>query len=197
MYLLSHVWLFVTPWTVACRAPLSMKFSRQEYGSSLPCPPPGDLPDPRIETTFLCVLPWQADSLPLCHLGSPICGFIFKQFYIHIMTIKSSGWDVQLLSVISFKKHQCYCSVCHLLTHYVYVTTFSLLLDAWGQTKFYSLVSIWKAEKCQKYIFYFSPAIIVCLPCVKTYKPQEHCSEWVAKNHWPRKAYISIGNDSE
>ena len=34
--LLSHVWLFVTPWTVACQAPLSMGFSRQEYWSGLP-----------------------------------------------------------------------------------------------------------------------------------------------------------------
>ena len=38
-----------TPWTVACQAPLSMEFSRQEYWSSLPYPPPGDLPDPGIE----------------------------------------------------------------------------------------------------------------------------------------------------
>ena len=47
--MLSHVWLFVTPWTVACQAPLSMGFSRQEYWSGLPCPPPGDLPYPGIE----------------------------------------------------------------------------------------------------------------------------------------------------
>ena len=38
-----------TPWTVACQAPLSMGFSRQEYWSELPFPPPGDFPDPRIE----------------------------------------------------------------------------------------------------------------------------------------------------
>ena len=37
----SHVQLFVTPWTVARQAPLSMGFSRQEYWSGLPCPPPG------------------------------------------------------------------------------------------------------------------------------------------------------------
>ena len=37
----SHVRLFATPWTVACQAPLSMEFSRQEYWSGLPCPPPG------------------------------------------------------------------------------------------------------------------------------------------------------------
>ena len=45
----SRVQLFVTLWTVACQAPLSMRFSRQEYWSWLPCPSPGDLPDPGIE----------------------------------------------------------------------------------------------------------------------------------------------------
>ena len=45
----SRVQLFVIPWTVACQAPLSMGFSRQEQQSGLPFPPPGDLPDPGIE----------------------------------------------------------------------------------------------------------------------------------------------------
>ena len=45
----SHVQLFVTLWTVACQAPLSMGFSRREHWSGLPCPPPGDLPGPGIE----------------------------------------------------------------------------------------------------------------------------------------------------
>ena len=39
----SHVRVFVTPWTVAHQAPLSMGFSRQEYWRGLPCSPPGDL----------------------------------------------------------------------------------------------------------------------------------------------------------
>ena len=39
----------MTPWTVAHQAPLSMGFSREEYWSGLPFPPPGDLPDPGIE----------------------------------------------------------------------------------------------------------------------------------------------------
>ena len=49
---LSHVQLFVglqsakSPWTIVCQVPLSMGFSRQEYWSGLPFPPPGDLPDP-------------------------------------------------------------------------------------------------------------------------------------------------------
>ena len=45
--------LFVTQWTVACQAPLSRGFSRQEYWNGLPCPLPGDLPDPGIELTSL------------------------------------------------------------------------------------------------------------------------------------------------
>ena len=45
----SCVWLFVTLWTVAYQAPLSMGFSRQEYWSRLSCPPPRGLPDSRIE----------------------------------------------------------------------------------------------------------------------------------------------------
>ena len=47
--LFSRVQLCATPWTVARQAPLSMGFSRQEYQNGLPCPPQGDLPDPRIE----------------------------------------------------------------------------------------------------------------------------------------------------
>ena len=48
--LFSHAQLFETQWTVACQAPLSMGFSRQEYWSGLPCPSSGDLPYPGIET---------------------------------------------------------------------------------------------------------------------------------------------------
>ena len=53
---LSHVRLFVTPWTVTHQASLSMRFSRQEYWSGLPFPPPGDLPDPGIAPTSLASL---------------------------------------------------------------------------------------------------------------------------------------------
>ena len=48
--MLSHVQLFGTPWTVDCQAPLSVGFSRQDYWSGLPFPPPGALPYPGIET---------------------------------------------------------------------------------------------------------------------------------------------------
>ena len=64
---LCGVWLFVTPWFVACQAPLSLRFPRQEYRSGLPFPSPGDLPDPGIN---LHLLHWPADSLALNHQGS-------------------------------------------------------------------------------------------------------------------------------
>ena len=50
---LSRVQLSVTPWTVARQAPLSMRFSRQEYWGGLPFPPPGNLPNPGIEPSSL------------------------------------------------------------------------------------------------------------------------------------------------
>ena len=52
----SHVQLFTTLWTVACQAPLSMGFPRQEYWSGLPFPSSGDLPNPGIEPTTLMSL---------------------------------------------------------------------------------------------------------------------------------------------
>ena len=54
-------------WTIARQAPLSMESARQEYWSSLPFPPPGDLPDPEIEPKS----PALAARLFIncCHLG--------------------------------------------------------------------------------------------------------------------------------
>ena len=63
----SVVRLFVILWTIACQAPLSMEFSRQEYCSGLPCPPPANFPDPGIEPMSPA---WQVDSCPLNHWGS-------------------------------------------------------------------------------------------------------------------------------
>ena len=65
----SHVHLFLTPWTVAPRAPQSMEFSRQEYWSGLPFPSPADLSDPGIESGSPAL---QADSLPSEPPGTPL-----------------------------------------------------------------------------------------------------------------------------
>ena len=65
---LSHVRLFVTPWTVAYHAPPSMGLSRQEYWSGLPFPSPEDLPDLGIEPGFPAL--W-ADALLSEPRGKP------------------------------------------------------------------------------------------------------------------------------
>ena len=66
---LSHVQLFVTPWTVAYQAPPSMGFSRQEYWSGVPLPSPGGLPNPGIEPRSPAL---QADALPSEPPGRPL-----------------------------------------------------------------------------------------------------------------------------
>ena len=69
----------VTPWTVAHQATLPMGFSRQGYRTGLPCPSPGDCPDPHL----LCLLCWRVDSLSLHHLGSPcVCVCVCVCIYI-------------------------------------------------------------------------------------------------------------------
>ena len=61
----SRVPLCETLWTLAHQAPLSVGFSREEYWSGLPGPPPGDFPDPGIESTSPVSSALQADYLPL------------------------------------------------------------------------------------------------------------------------------------
>ena len=69
----SHVRLFETLWTVAPQAPLSMRFSRQEYCSGLPCPLPGDLPNPGVEPVSLTSLVLAGGFfLPLAPPGKPL-----------------------------------------------------------------------------------------------------------------------------
>ena len=67
----SRVQLFVTPWTEACQVPLSMGFSRQQYWSGSPCPPPGNLPYLGMNPCLLCLLHWHEGSLPLTSPGKP------------------------------------------------------------------------------------------------------------------------------
>ena len=74
-----HVRLFVTLWTVAHRAPLSMGFPRQEYWSGLLCSPRGDRPNPGIKLVSLCLLHCRWILYPLSYLVSPY--MIWDHFY--------------------------------------------------------------------------------------------------------------------
>ena len=73
--MLSHIQLFLTPWTTAQQAPLSMEFSRQEYWSSsiLGILLQGIFPTPWSNPRFWLLPHWQADSFPICHLGNQLC----------------------------------------------------------------------------------------------------------------------------
>ena len=71
--MLSHVRLFVTPWTITGQPPLPTRFPRQEYWSGLPFPSPGDLRDPGIESGSPAL---QADSLPSEPPGKPLKGTV-------------------------------------------------------------------------------------------------------------------------
>ena len=76
-----------TLWTIAHRVPLSMAFSRQEYWSGLPFPPPGDLPDPGIQSASP-VSPALAEGFfTTRHLGSPL------------RSMTSSNWTYDLIVV--------------------------------------------------------------------------------------------------
>ena len=63
---LSCIWLFGTPWAISRQVPPSVGFSKQDYWSGLPFPPPE-----RLNPHLLCLRHWPADSLPLSCLGSP------------------------------------------------------------------------------------------------------------------------------
>ena len=74
----SRVWLFVTPWTVARQVPLFMGFSRQEYWSGLPFPPPGDLSDPGFKPVSLASPALVGRFLSLSQLGSPLSAVLLN-----------------------------------------------------------------------------------------------------------------------
>ena len=97
----------VTLWRIALQVPMSAEFSKWEYWSGLPCPPPGDLPNPGIEPVSLSLLHWQGDSLPLAPPGNPVRTFHQDGMPFHILMEFSVGPE--------FSLHYKYCvcvSVC-------------------------------------------------------------------------------------
>ena len=67
----SNIQLFTSLWTIACQAPLSVGFSRQEYWRGLPFPSPGDLPNPGIELTSLAFIALAGGFFTTAPPGKP------------------------------------------------------------------------------------------------------------------------------
>ena len=113
LVLLSRVSLFVTPWAVACQASLSTGFSRQEYWSGLPCPPPGNLPKPRIESRTLAS---QGDSLLPEPPGKPKkTGVGSLSLLQGIFPTQESNWGVSCIAggfFTSWATREAGCSNC-------------------------------------------------------------------------------------
>ena len=76
---------FVTMWTIARQAPLSVGVSRQEYTSGLPFPSLGDLPHPGIKPIPPA---WQMGSLPLSHQGSPSVCYVCAKNVTHNLSVQ-------------------------------------------------------------------------------------------------------------
>ena len=87
-YSLSHSQIFAKLWIPARQAPLSMGFSRQEYWSGLPFPPPEDLPDPGIEPESPVFPTLQADSLPADVSRKKIFSLLFLSLMLKILIVK-------------------------------------------------------------------------------------------------------------
>ena len=90
----SHVWLCVTLWIIAHQAPLSMGFSRQEYGSGLLCPPPGDLPDLGIEPRASTL---QAEFFTTEPPGKPHGCYIVWQREFCRCELDWGSWDGEIV----------------------------------------------------------------------------------------------------
>ena len=113
--LLSHVWLFATPWTVARQALLSMGFSKQEYWIGLPFPSPGDLPDrgirtpPRDWTWVSCVaggffIVWatgkvQGNHSVVCAFSSVITFWLLQIYIRPIFRLYSHSLNLPVVSI--------------------------------------------------------------------------------------------------
>ena len=93
VHVLSHVWLFDTPWTVACQGPLSMEFSRQKYWCGLPLSTLDYLPSPGIEPTSLAPPALAGRFFSTALPGKPyFSNFHPLKSYDHVMDCHTAPW---------------------------------------------------------------------------------------------------------
>ena len=149
----SHVWLFVTLWTVGHQAPLSMGFSRLEHWNGLPCPPPEDLPDSGIKPVSPVSPALLADSLPTKAPRKPPCEPIASgmcQLAPRVawdLTLRASHWD----------QH----TTCVALHHKGPTPSLPVCLGHGSRTLFWTRGSV--QRKCRQRKLFLSTYLILCL----------------------------------
>ena len=133
--------LFMTLWTVAHQAPLSMGFSRQEYWSGLPCPPPGDLADPG-SNPCLCLLHGGTEppGKSFLSLDLPLLCILCQCNHMHgILWLVSFTYNV--LKVSCWMKYQCFILLCLNNTpFYSYTTVYPFI--SWWTLGYFCLLTI-------------------------------------------------------
>ena len=166
----SCILLFVIVWAIVCQAPLFMGFSRQEYWNGLPCPPPGDLPDPGIKPKSLRSPALPGGSLPLVPLElykcmSPLYLFYEKYQVSHVL------YHVEHLALSSFGFYHV-CSVSwrafHVNTYRssTYLSKRHLVFYQKGRGFHSSLMSV-----PDGWVERFPSLFFVCLVALATYSP--------------------------
>ena len=101
----SHVQLFATLWTVNFQAPLSMRFSWQEYWGGLPCPPAGDLPNPGIEPISLRSPELTGGFFTTSSPGKPDIHTSCQEKVPSSLLIHSGTWSLLLEQKHKFNKY--------------------------------------------------------------------------------------------
>ena len=114
----SHVRLFAILWTITCQVSLSMGFSRQEYWSGLPGPPPGDLPNSGIQLVsllsptlaggfFTTSTTWEARGEKWMHLKPPLSQGFLRRLVIctAIGTLRCCWWEGDLVQPLGRTCH--------------------------------------------------------------------------------------------
>ena len=125
----SHIQLFVTPWTIALQTPLFMRLSRQEYLGGLPCPAPGDLPDPGVK--------------PASFMSPVLEGGFFSTsatWKVHLPCIKVSFCHPQKWFFLIF-----YCL--NLITHTGHIDTYTLGHWNYMTSGFWEAIKWWERKK--------------------------------------------------
>ena len=139
-------------WSVTCWAPLSMGFFRQEYWRGLPCPPPGNLPDPGAEPTSPVSPALQADYFITEPPGKPSASVLSKSIQCWfplgqtgLVTLQSKGLS-KVFSSTTIQKHQ-FCGAPALFV----VPTLISICDYWKKHSFDSTDLCWRSDVFASY----------------------------------------------